>query len=257
MGGGGAVRVSVWASVWDSVWDSVRDSVRDSVGASVWASVGDSVRDSVVRDSVVRDSGYGQHDANWIGFYDYFKEVCGLDEQTSKLFGILEIAKNAGWWLPHQNICWISERHNILKRDGAGRLNADGEMAVQYPDGWGIYACHGVRLPFNYGSVKRTQWKAEWVLNEKNAELRRVLIQEIGYSKLCRDLNAKKVNEWREYELLRIDNADVEPIVLLKMTCPSTSLIHAHRVPPDIASARQAIQWINHGVDAEEFVMER
>lgn len=37
------------------------------------------------------------------------------------------------------------------------------------------------------------------------------------------------------------------------MTCPSTSFIHALRVPPDINSAREAINWVNWGIDPEEF----
>src|SRR3990167_2443512 len=74
---------SVWASVWASVrasvrasvWASVRDSVRASVRASVWASVRASVRASVW------DSVYGQHDAAWLSYYAYMREVMGLKEQ--------------------------------------------------------------------------------------------------------------------------------------------------------------------------------
>ena len=46
---------------------------------------------------------------------------------------------------------------------------------------------------------------------------------------------------------------DIEPIYLLKMACPSTGFIHALRVPPNINSAREAISWVNWGVDPEEF----
>lgn len=46
---------------------------------------------------------------------------------------------------------------------------------------------------------------------------------------------------------------DIEPIYLLKMTCPSTSFIHALRVPPEVKSAREAISWVNWGIDPEEF----
>ena len=145
---GASVGASVRDSVGASVWDSVRASVRDSVGASVWASVRDSVRDSVgasVRASVW-DSGYGQHDANWLAFYDFFMEVNHLEVETEKLKGLWKIAKNAGWFLPHENICWVSERHNILQRNANGRLHSTTGMALQYPDGWGIYALNGVRF---------------------------------------------------------------------------------------------------------------
>ena len=143
---------SVGASVWDSVGASVWDSVRASVGASVWdsvgANVGDSVRASVwanVRDSVGA-SGYGQHDASWLAFYNFFMEVCRLENETKKISGIWKVCKNAGWYLPHENICWISERHNVLNRDDRGRLHNNRGIALAYPDGWGIYALHGVRF---------------------------------------------------------------------------------------------------------------
>ena len=157
---GDSVRNSVGDSVGNSVWDSVGNSVRDSVRDSVRNSVGDSVRDSVrnsvgdsVRDSVwdsVGDSVYGQHDAAWLAFYKYFHDEVGLTEQTEKLSGLWMLAKSAGWALPHQNICWVSERHNILERDERGRLHSMSGPACAYPDGWGIYAVHGVPRPGRY-----------------------------------------------------------------------------------------------------------
>jgi leucine-rich repeat protein SHOC2 len=47
-----------------------------------------------------------------------------------------------------------------------------------------------------------------------------------------------------------------EPIVLLKMTCPSTQHIHILRVPPEMASAEAAITWINHGIHPDEFAVQ-
>ena len=116
----------------EKIGDSVRNSVRNSVGASV----GDSVW----------DSGYGQHDANWLAFYDFFNDVLGLKNETEKLSGLWQVSKNAGWYLPHENICWVSERHNFLSRDEQGRLHNEHGMALTYPDGWGIYSLHGVRF---------------------------------------------------------------------------------------------------------------
>ena len=88
--------------------DNVRESVRESVGESVGQSVEESVRQSV------EENIYGQHDASWLVFYDYFREVIGLENQTEKLRGLFEWAQSAGWGLPHKNICWVSERHNSL-----------------------------------------------------------------------------------------------------------------------------------------------
>jgi hypothetical protein len=126
-----------------------------------------------------------------------------------------------------------------------------------------------VKLPEKYGKLHPHEWQAQWILEEENAELRRVLIQGIGYARICQELQATELDSWQEYTLLKLD-ADIdgfqpddfdddddapqkEPIHLLKMTCPSTSFIHAMRVPPAITSARAAIRWINWDIDPEEF----
>ena len=162
---GASVRDSVGASVRDSVGATVRDSVEDSVGASVGASVRDSVgatvEDSVrasagasvgasVWDSVrasVGDLVGGQHEAYWLAFYAYFREVCGIEEETKQLDGLLALSKSAGWALPYRDICFVSERHTTLLRDERGRLHAEDGPAVRYPDGWAVWAWHGVRVP--------------------------------------------------------------------------------------------------------------
>ena len=120
-------------------------------------------------------------------------------------------------------------------------------------DGVFIY---GVGLPKKYFTDQQ-QWQAKWLLSEENAEIRRLLIQTIGYDRICQELEAIELDAWREYTLLGIDiNVDEEPIYLLKMTCPSTGHIHVLRVPPEINSARDAIRWVNWDIDPEEFAVE-
>ncbi|UBF25037.1 hypothetical protein K9N68_25875 [Kovacikia minuta CCNUW1] len=158
------------------------------------------------------------------------------------------------WIFPFQGTCLVCDRPRILQLDSENRLHAEGEPAIQFADGYRLYACHGVTLPEKYGNVYPHQWQAKWLLEETNAELRRVLIQGIGYARICQELQANELDNWQDYTLLKIDaEADVEPIVLLKMTCPSTNYIHVLRVPPDLQSAREAIAWINWGIDPEEF----
>jgi hypothetical protein len=94
-------------------------------------------------------------------------------------------------------------------------------------------------------------------ITQGEAELRRVLIQGIGYDRIVQDLEAVELDAWREYSLLKIQaDIDVEPIHLLKMTCPSTNHIHVLRVPPKVTSARAAIRWANGDIDPEAFAAE-
>jgi leucine-rich repeat protein SHOC2 len=65
------------------------------------------------------------------------------------------------------------------------------------------------------------------------------------------------IDSWREYNLIKIDaSVDLEPIFLLKMTCPSTGHIHVLRVPPTMKSAEATITWINHGIHPDEIAVQ-
>ncbi|MEG3977601.1 hypothetical protein QT970_23665 [Microcoleus sp. herbarium8] len=161
--------------------------------------------------------------------------------------------EDCGWIFPFEKICVVCDRPRHLRFDSQNRLHAEAEPAIEFADGWNFYYYHGVRLPEEYGQVPPNQWQSQWLLTEENAELRRVLIQGIGYDRICQELLAKQIDSWQEYALLQIDNADVEPICLLKMTCPSTGFIHALRVPPNLRSAREAIRWVNWDIDAKKF----
>ncbi len=154
------------------------------------------------------------------------------------------------------NICPIASPPSQISFDNQQRLHAEGKPALQFPNGGTIYAYHGVKLPEKYGKVPVHNWQANWLLSETNAELRRVLIQAIGYEKICQELQANKIDTWKKYTLLEINNIDIETIYLLKMICPSTGFIHVIRVPPDMKTAREAIHWINWGIDPEDFAKE-
>jgi hypothetical protein len=168
------------------------------------------------------------------------------------------IVEHCGWLVPYESICWVCDRPRHLSLDAQGRLHGEGITALEFADGFGLYAYQGLRLPDRYGRLHPHQWRANWLLNEPNAALRRVLIQGIGYGRLCQELEAEEIDSYRDYRLLELaieDELD-EPIYLLKMICPSTGFIYVVRVPPDIEDARSAVAWINWDVDPETFSIE-
>ncbi|NEQ29211.1 MAG: hypothetical protein F6K28_61830, partial [Microcoleus sp. SIO2G3] len=172
------------------------------------------------------------------------------------------LVSSCGWILPSERTCIICDRPVRISLDNQNRFHAMGEPAIHFADGYILYFYQGITLPEKYGSLSPHEWQAQWIIEEKNAELRRVLIQEIGYARIAQELQAEELDSWAEYTLLGIDiNVDddeepEEPIYLLKMTCPSTGAIHALRVPPDIQSAKEAIRWVNWGIGAEEFTLQ-
>lgn len=191
-------------------------------------------------------------------YIDFCISVLDLkDFDLRKEWSVVEsFLESCGAVYPYPEVALICDRPRILSCDRDNNLHAEGKPALQFADGFTVYAYHGAELPEKYGKVHPDQWQSQWLLEEENAELRRVLIQGIGYSRLCQELQALELDAWREYSLLKIDDADIETIHLLKMTCPSTGCIHALRVPPTIVSAREAIRWVNWDVDPEEFSVE-
>lgn len=194
--------------------------------------------------------------ASSVSAIDFCISVLNCTYDQRKWDALQGLVRECGLAVQLENTCLVCDRPHTLSFDHRHRLHAEGEPAIQYADGYSVYVYEGVRLPKKY-ELPLSQWEGRWLLEEKNAELRRVLIQGIGYDRICQELQAVQLGSWREYSLLRIDsNVDVEPIYLLKMTCPSTGSIHATRVPPEITTAREAIRWVNWGTDPEDFSME-
>lgn len=240
--------------------DILASNLRSKVAGVNWKQLEQQVADRLADRMQARDSQRhypcfepmsGAVDSMWL---DFCFSVLQIPVDLTKWEALASIATECGVIFADDDICLACDRPRILRLDDEHRLHGEVEPAMQFADGYSLYAHHGVIIPEKYGTVHPDRWQAQWLLEEENAEVRRVLIQGIGYARICQDLQAVEMDAFAEYTLLRIDSdVDVEPIYLLKMTCPSTGYIHAMRVPPDVESAREAIKWVNWGIDPEEF----
>jgi len=96
---------------------------------------------------------------------------------AERIEGLTEVAKSAGWWWPFKGAVILTERPTLLHRDAENRLHSEDGPALSYPDGWSIWAWHGVRVP---------QWAiegptAELIHAERNVEIRRCAIEKMGW----------------------------------------------------------------------------
>ncbi|VEP13618.1 conserved hypothetical protein [Hyella patelloides LEGE 07179] len=190
-------------------------------------------------------------------WFDFAYEVLNCQVGLELWQSYQDLITNCGWLLTYKDICVVCSRPIELTVDTQMRLHGEGKPALLFADGLNLYAYEGVILPERYTKVHPSAWKLEWVLQEDNAELRRILVQGIGYDRICQASFSQELDSWREYTLLKIDiQDDREPANLLKMTCPSTGKIHALRVPPSITSAREAIRWVNWDIDPSEFTIQ-
>lgn len=99
--------------------------------------------------------------------------------------------------------------------------------------------------------------KSRWILKERNAEIRKLITENLGWPKILSDLQGEFVDRWNEYELYRIQPKDRlmrESFYLLKMRCPSTGSDFTLCVPPQIRKAKEAITWVRKGIAPEDFI---
>lgn len=191
-------------------------------------------------------------DGAWLDFQ------ISLNDRQCEAWEVFEnLVRYCGWIFPFTKTAIVCDRPRVLEFDRDNLLHAAGKPAIQFADGVLAYYYRGIEVPKKYGKTYPQRWKAQWLLEEDNSELRRLLIQEIGYDRICQELQVVELDEWEEYTLLKIknfiDDIDWEPVYLLKMTCPSTGFIHALRVPPNMRSAYDAICWVNWGIDPRTF----
>jgi hypothetical protein len=215
--------------VYASVRDSVRDSVHDSVLASVYARC---------------DwwFGNGQHDAPWCAYLNFFREAAGLITQTDHAEPHREIVESAGWFSPYQQICWIAERHRRLRLNQRGQLHSHDGMAVEYPDGWGVWEWNGVRVDEQI-ILQPDTLTPEQIATETNAQVRQVMVERVGIERVCQMFKAQCLDKRGEYELLALNLGDGRIRPYLKMVNSSVGCFHVEGVHPNCKTVQQAINW--------------
>lgn len=86
------------------------------------------------------------------------------------------------------------------------------------------------------------------ILNTDNVELRRVLIERLGYEKFLQQVGGiirdRDQDAGGERQLIAVPFEDDEPLMVLKVICPSTGHLHLLRVPPDMETCYQAAAWV-------------
>jgi uncharacterized protein DUF6745 len=116
----------VWELIWQRVWTPLRDALREQAPQ--------------VQERAYH-AGYGQQDAPRLAGYDALSTV------DPQLAGLAELSRTAGWWWAYPDAAILSERPTALHVDDKGELHHDTGPAVSYPDGWALWAWHGIRVP--------------------------------------------------------------------------------------------------------------
>jgi hypothetical protein len=239
------------------VWSPIRERVCDLV----WPSVGDSVHWAVP--ARIRDYVWGpeaiEHASLWhsISAYDQapvLAPVLYLDTYLAPTVahGLIHFNQLvSGYWLGRE-VALIVRRPRVLSRDEAGRLHHATGKCLEYHDGWGFYAWHGVRVPEEVIVYPDYLIGLDWRQAE-NVELRRIIQERMG-SRFVAEMGGVVIDEGplgRLYEV-KLPGDPEQLACFVQVRDASTERQYFLRVPPWVETAAEAVAW-SFGLSVEDY----
>src|SRR6266567_2175752 len=254
------VRDSVGDNVWNNVWNSIMDSMWDNVWNNVWYSVRGSVVGSVEDllgpsrwDSVLTyadNSVAAYNNAIWLAVCHFFHEAF---EENHLLHFALFNEMVSGYQLGSKEARLVRKPIRLEERDEQGRWHSVSGMCLQYRDGWGFSAWHGVRVPEKLILHPDQLTKEDW-LWEINLEVRRAMEERLGPDRFMELIGAKCIDQGRRGSLMEVDlGYDPERVAhYVQVRDASTQRQYSLRVPPSIRRADEAVAW-TFGLDEQDY----
>jgi len=251
--------------VYDETWSAVRGEVHEPVWRQVAAQLEERLQiqwsglvglHGALEWEVGEDSWGGQFDAGWLSYLDYITRAAPELASSEPLQGVMLVARSAGPWWPFDNVVVLTERPSALHRDQQGRLHHPQGPALAYPDGWGVWAWHGARVPRDV--IERPEAiSVQRIRNEPNTARRRVLLERYGHHRYLRDAGAERLHTDQTGTLWRCELRDDEPLVMVEVrnSTPEPDGTRASywlRVPPTVRTAQEAVAW-TFGLDQGEY----
>ncbi|MEV4091218.1 DUF6745 domain-containing protein [Streptosporangium saharense] len=236
----------VWSLTGGALWDPVNRLV-NRIRGGVAASADSEEAGALLRASTL-DAVLGQHDAPWLSLF----EALGAPEVE----GLVMVAESAGWWWPFERVALVCERPSELHRDEAGRPHRAEGPALSFPDGFALYAWHGMPVPAGFGA-SMTGLTPERIRAEENAELRRVMLEHFGYERYLAESGATPMDRDETGVLWRIELPDDEAVSMVEVVNSTaepdgTFRTYWLRVPPWTRTAREGVAW-TFGLTARDY----
>ena len=215
-------------------------SMSNYLRANLGANLGANLRDN---NAIKYNATYlwGQLDASWIAYYLY-PHVCIRKMHTAEQMEILSgwniLAQSCNFWWAFDKIVFVSQKFSELHQDSRNRLHNDTGPAMAFGDGYALYAVHGVQIP-EYVIVRPQEITVETIHTERNAEVRRVMLDKFGIGRYLRVTHAEKIAGDNWGELFKIELVGDEPILMVRYlnSTPNEKEVRKeywHRVHPSL-----------------------
>ncbi len=237
-----SIRTSLWVSLWQSIRASMQANVGDSVEQSLQESIGahPQARIPPIVSTSLLDSHRAYDEAATLAFYRFLDEYLAPNELHA-LAHFNELV--SGYWLGKKDALLV-RRPYLLACDAQGRLHSATGKGMEYHDGWGCYAWHGVRVPERIILTPEALTREDF-LNEQDVEVRRVIQERMG-SRLVLELGGVVLDTGPRGTLyeVRLPADDPEQVArYVQVQDASTERQYFLRVSPTMQTAAEAVAW--------------
>jgi hypothetical protein len=139
----------------------------------------------------------------------------------------------------------MSDRPESVVTNEEGVVHCDSGPAVQYRDGYKVWALHGACVPQWLVELPGEDIDPRWFRGLTNAAVCREFVRKVGIERICYKLKAVGIDRHGDYELLLLDLGDRRRRPYLKMLNPSVGTWHMEGVPPHCRTVSEALAWRN------------
>ena len=179
-------------------------------------------------------------DGAWL---DWAISEWNLESQVTEAWWLFKmLARHTSFIYPTQELCLVCDRPKrlVLESDRTGK------PAIDYADGFRVYAADGRRIPPEIGAIPMEEWDARWLLQvDLDRETRHCIARHLqSESRTIAQLQAKAVARQRydnEYVLLESPYSK-QPLLLCKDR--DGHLLSAWLVPEGTKTIRTAVTLI-------------
>jgi hypothetical protein len=153
---------------------------------------------------------------------------------------------SCGYWWPYRDLTVLSSGPTTVRLDEQGRLHAADGPAIAFGPALRLYAWHGTMVPRRV--VDGRLLDVHRILHERNAELRRMMIERYGLARFRREAGAECLHQDHWGTLWRVPVPGAEPVVTVEVVDSTPAPDGARRryelrVPPDARTALEAVAW--------------
>ncbi len=187
-------------------------------------------------------------DTHWVAFYDFFVKLGVMDVKSFNRYKML-LQSGVFMITTIDDVCCVIKSPYRISRNNAGKLHNERWSALAWGDGYELYFWNGIRVDARLIEKPDTITKED-ILKEKNAEVRRCILEKLGVERYAELLGIEPIDSGTDFQgnqqvLFKTKERDAlarDYLYFVKVICPSTSRNYFLSVP-EMNTVQEAVAW--------------